>query len=470
MEDPPQRTKTSVMGPVRALVNAIFPATYLALILLATLPSISGARQIEVGPGKPLQSIREAAKTVKAGDSVLIHPGVYREAVVWKGGDLNGPAITVRGMGSPRPVVDGTGVRLTAVPRALFQVEGDNYVFENIEFRNARNGQNAAGVRLLNARKTVLRHIKVTRSDMGIMSTYNDDFVLDSSEIAFNGTPLFNGLSHNIYISGNRARIQYCYIHDATNGQNVKTRSRYVELLYNYIADAHDGIDGGTSTKEIGIQTGEYTDRPHSHAVLIGNIIVKRGRGTAFLDFGPERGSPLRNGVLFLLNNTIIRENPVSRWMLHLGHRQERAVLYNNIFYGFREFAFGPGAPNISGSNNWFPDNATVPPELKYTLRGKDPGFLNLSGRDYRLTPTSTCIDQGGEGLHILDGADQDVIAAATSEYRIHLNQAPRPKAGRIDIGALEYNAADLSAAAPVSPGATRRAPIGADNRPAALQ
>jgi len=128
--------------------------------------------------------------------------------------------------------------------------------------------------------------------------------------------------------------------------------------------------------------------------------------------------------------------------MLRIGHANDRAVLYNNIFYGFTEFARGPGGANISGSHNWFPDGATVPPQLQNTVRGKSPGFLDLVGRDYRLAPGSACINQGGDGLHILNDAGDDTIAAATREYRAPLNHALRPKAGRIDIGALEHDPA----------------------------
>src|SRR6185503_518625 len=134
------------------------------------------------------------------------------------------------------PLIDGLGIDLSGTGptlRGLFQIEGNNFIFENLEFRNARNGMNAAGVRVVLAKKTVLRNIKITQSDMGIMSSKNDDLLVEHSEIAYNGTPLFNGYAHNFYLEGDRVKIQYCYIHDATSGENFKARSRYIELLYN---------------------------------------------------------------------------------------------------------------------------------------------------------------------------------------------------------------------------------------------
>src|SRR5206468_872965 len=99
--------------------------------------------------------------------------------------------------------------------------------------------------------------------DMGIMCDNNTNFSIESSEIASNGTSLYNGYSHNLYLGGNNTTVRFCYIHDALFGQNFKTRGHYTELLYNYIADSQDG--------EIGLVDAATTTATNSNAVLIGN-------------------------------------------------------------------------------------------------------------------------------------------------------------------------------------------------------
>src|SRR6188508_2742039 len=104
----------------------------LALFAVHSLPA--AGRKLEVGPGKALKTISQAAAEARPGDTVLIYPGVYREAVRWKGGKLDGDPITVRGVGPVPPLIDGLGLDLSGsgpTLRGLFQIEGNNFIFEN---------------------------------------------------------------------------------------------------------------------------------------------------------------------------------------------------------------------------------------------------------------------------------------------------------------------------------------------------
>src|SRR5687768_2699719 len=84
------------------------------VLALVSVHSLSAAgRKLEVGPGKALKTISQAAVEARPGDTVLIYPGVYREAVRWKGGKLDGEPITVRGVGPVPPVIDGLGLDLS---------------------------------------------------------------------------------------------------------------------------------------------------------------------------------------------------------------------------------------------------------------------------------------------------------------------------------------------------------------------
>ena len=397
-----------------------------------------------VGETQEYKTISEVVSLIRPGDTVLIEPGVYHESVTWEGGDVNGPPITVKGAGKERPLIDGSGgVDVSGqggAPRALFQVEGDNYIFENLEFRNARNGNNGAGFRVTGgAQKTVIRHVKVTYCDMGMMSGNNDELLVEYSEFAFNGTKDYNGYSHNFYLGGDRSVLRYNYIHDSTHGQNFKTRGHYTELLYNYIADAHDGIDGGETTKEIGFPDSKSSALPNSSAVLIGNVIVKKGKWHQFLDFGPEGDlSGSRDGTIYLINNTFIVAGPNTTF-LRLSTDKVKAELHNNIFYGSLKFLTGAGAGNVSGSHNWVPSGMEMPSNFTDTIKGDDPGFIDLAARDFRLKEGSAGINNGTNTLTYVDGRGVTTTGRPLQEYVEHMNHKARADDGKLDLGALEF-------------------------------
>jgi hypothetical protein len=127
-----------------------------------------------------------------------------------------------RGAGPDRTIVDGIGVNLKSGNlRALFQLEEGKYIIEGLTFRNGRNGHNGAGVRLLRTEDTIIRRCLFTSNDMGIMTTDHGGLLIEYSEFSFNGTPEFNGYSHNTYIHGDRVTVRFSYLHDgaAVRGQ-----------------------------------------------------------------------------------------------------------------------------------------------------------------------------------------------------------------------------------------------------------
>lgn len=420
--------------------------------LCATVPlQAQEGRTLLVGPGKEFERIADAAAAVRPGDTVLIDPGVYNEAVRWRAGDLNGPPITVRGAGVDATVVDGKGLRITGggqVPRALFQIEGDNYVIEDITFRNGSNDHNGAGIRVLNSRLTTVRRSRIIHNDMGVMSSDNGELIMEHCEVAYNGTPRFNGYSHNFYLQGEKVTVRHSYIHDSTAGENFKSYTRYVELFHNVIVDAHDRFAGGERTKEMGIQDGETTARPHSNAVLVGNLIVKRGDGSGFIDFGSE-GAGVRNGTLYMLHNTVIREAGSNWWFLRVDGPEVTAVLRNNIFYGGSQaLARGAGAARITGSHNWFPHGTVLPEGVTDSVFGSDPGFVSLARRDYRLRAGAEAADRGVTDLSYVDNNGETRTLATLHEALPDMAVVERSLTNGPDLGAFEQTTAEAEGSA----------------------
>ena len=207
----------------------------LCAVLAALLPSRASqvaAATYEVGPGKTYTTIA-GVPSLQPGDIVEISPGTYYEVKRWTDAGTADQPITIRGVGATRPVVDATGRTVDGAlpnPRAVFQVEASNVVIENLEFTNARNGNNGAGIRVttcgVTTVNTVIRNCRITYCDMGVMCNGNDDLLIEYCEIAFNGTDLYSGYSHNLYLGGGRTTLRFCHVHDSLHGQNVKSRGR----------------------------------------------------------------------------------------------------------------------------------------------------------------------------------------------------------------------------------------------------
>ena len=391
----------------------------------------------QVGPARAYSTVG-SLPALSPGDKVEVDAAAYNEVKRWtRSGTAESP-ILIRGIGASRPVFDATGQTVNGVlpnPRAVFQVEGSYITLENLEFKNARNGNNGAGIRITSGNNVTIRNCKITNCDMGIMCDNNSNLLIESSEIAFNGTALYDGYSHNLYLGGNNATLRFCHIHDALNGQNFKTRGHYTELLYCHIADSQDG--------EVGLVDSAETAAPNSHAVMIGNIIISKPRASGynsgrFIQFGQDSGGQ-HNGTLYAFNNTFVAgDNRIQ--FLSANATGASVLAANNIFHGSDRLV-GTLGGGITGSNNWMQSSAVVPSTFFSNILGSDPGFINRTQRNFHLISTSDCRNRGLKALTRLDGTGAARSGLPAWEYIDHLQNRPRPEDGELDVGAYEYRA-----------------------------
>jgi hypothetical protein len=395
----------------------------------------AAAGTYQVGTSRPYKTVG-SLPVLRPGDVVEIDPGTYSEVKRWiNAGAVTNP-ITVRGVGSSRPVFDATGLNVDGSlphPRAVFQVEASNLVFENLEFKNARNGDNGAGIRVTSANNVTVRNCRITMCDMGMMSDHDSNLRIERSEIAYNGTPLYDGYSHNFYLGGDSATVQFCYIHDSLNGQNFKTRAHYTELIYNYITDSQDG--------EVGLVDAAETAATNSNAVMIGNVVVSKPRLSGynhgrFVQFGQDSGGA-HNGTLFAFNNTFVAGDGRIQF-LSANAPGAAIVADNNIFHG-SDALVGTLGGGIGGLNNWAPLSAVIPAAFAESIRGSAPGFVDLVNRDLRLAGGSPCRNRGLDFLSFLDGEGSAHSGLPVFEYVDLIQSRPRVDAGYPDLGAHPY-------------------------------
>jgi ferric-dicitrate binding protein FerR (iron transport regulator) len=399
---------------------------------LAARPAGAPAgRTYAVGAGLAFPDLA-ALPPLAPGDVVEIHPGRYRGGQLWKAGGTALRPITLRGVGDGPALIDGDGVGLSGVgaePRALFQVHGDHYVVERLDFVNARNHEGAAGIRCVGTRGTVIRRCRVTRCDVGI-DAIDDDLLIEDCEVGWCGTPERDGDCHELHLGGDRAVVRGCDIHDALHGQALKGASRHLELRGNRFTAAADG--------EISFAVAAGAGARDCDVAMIANLVAgKPGRAgniQRFIAVERDHGG-LRHGILYLIGNTFVAGD--ARTVFVSTAQSAMAVVADgNIFSGSLRIANLDEA-GMSGRGNWLPPGAQTPAGLGTGAAGAAPGFIAPERGDYHLRGDSPCLGRGVDGSVYRDALGRLQPARADLEPGADLGTIPLPPGAQRRIGAF---------------------------------
>jgi hypothetical protein len=382
--------------------------------------------------------VMNAVGRANAGDVIEVQPGVYKPTQgrnsIRRAGEPGKPII-MRGVvrDGQRPAFDADG---QDIDRGIFYVweTAHDWVFENLEFRNAHGG----GTHSDNAAAAYIKASNITfincyshDNDNGWFSTHSAaNTLLEFCETAFNGTG--SGYTHNHYMNSESITLLGCYVHDSRGGQNYKDRSQHTRLEYNWFQDA-------------GNYDIDWASNGERNALMIGNVVVRLN------DFGNRKiinlgdGTGVRTGTVTLINNTIIALDDRYRVFERVASSTARLVLYNNIVFGSKTVFSRAGWDQFptTGSNNWFPRSsrevvATNAPRLQGSIFGEEPGFLDFAAGDYRLTADSPCRDKGAAEPKWLDATGRELLIKPTLEYVKHRAITIRRQNARLDLGAFE--------------------------------
>lgn len=390
-------------------------------------PAASTSRVITVGPEDDFRKIESA----RAGDTVLIAPGVYRYRLNLTNSGTAELPIVIRALDpSNRPIFDYTSSAhdVTGWPgsypattgdayRSAWRVTGAHYIIDGMIIQGANNASNkwrihnnTAGLRYLNADYLTVRNCRFFNNDMGVQGG-GSHTLIEYSEFERNGDPS-SDQSHNLYIlGGNDFILQYSHLHDSVGGQNFHIRARNATLAFNSIQNAADyegdmmtnqakydlGADGVQNLHLIGnlvVQKPNpmngnklivlYNDgdprKPTMNLVAVGNTFVFRDPGkatdSAVVQFSART---LRGGEIWFSNNIVGGNNPRSAFMTGVGS----------------------GLPTIAGRRNFFISGSYVGP-LKGSVFGRDPMFVNPNGSDYSVKRGSPAAGLGAPTLPAL--------------------------------------------------------------------
>jgi hypothetical protein len=369
----------------------------------------AAAANLEVGPGKPLARIEDAAAKAAPGDTILIHPREggqpYEKTAIF----VRQKGLTFRGVpakGERYVKISGKGFDYSgsgSTPRAIFQFNKgtDNCTLEGLELFAAHNSShNGAGVRINQANNVTVRNCSIHNNDMGIMSNGDGSLTaavnqrIEHCEIHHNGDPADPGYNHNLYLGGTSVTLRFCEVHHSLTGHNVKSRAHNTRVEYCYIHDS--------ANREFDLVDAAETAKPDSHAVLMGNVIVKDPKcpgNRATIHFGRD-GKQGHDGTIHLVFNTIV--TPFLAPVVELSTPQAKASLIGNIVCdgGAKQakqtivsVRNGARLSDVTGTYNWFSGDfggvggTGLDAKTNLFRRADGPIFVNPSAHDFRLRP-----------------------------------------------------------------------------------
>jgi len=403
----------------------VFPATSWPQVIsgLACYVALDGA---DTNPGtleKPWRTIQKAAKTAKAGNTVYVRGGVYRERVTIKvSGSATEGMITFQNYPGEKAVVDGTGLSVPASENGLFLIAGRSYiVIKGFELRNYRTstrnfvpvGINVRGrSHHIQIRNNKIHHIEhngtsADGTDAHGIAVYGT--VADASihNLIIDGNELYAlklGSSESLVVNGNVENFQITRnkVHDNNNigidaigfegvspdpatdqARNGLIARNVVYNIDSYGNPAYgtdrsaDGIyvDGGRNIViernivhhcNIGIElASEHSGRATSSITVRNNFVyLNEVVGIAVGGYDQYRGST-RNCTI--VNNTLFRNNTLE-WEngeLCLQYDTRNNIIKNNIFYASAT-AYGDHRGYFI--TNPFGQDASVPNIVDYNV------------------------------------------------------------------------------------------------------
>lgn len=421
--------------------------------------SSSGSDMNDGSFASPWKSIQKAADTLKAGDTVYVRGGTYREKIKMNVSGAADAYIMFRNFEGETPIIDGSGLGVSNSPSScsLIHIADRSYIKVigfTISHLVSTDSKVPAGVRIIGASKNIeIRNNRIS----GIKTTYNGSKDRNAHGIAAygtNGTSALDGLviddcevygcilgqSESVVLNGNVTdfKVTNNRIHDNDNigidfigyegTAPSNDHARYGICSGNEIWNITSGrnptyggekcangiyVDGGSNiiiesnkvwNVDIGIEcASEHAGRSTSH-IIVRNNLVYNCSGNAGLSIGGSENSNGSADHVAFYNNTVYN----NRYnLIFQSHCQDSSnIVRNNIFYHCTR-------RNISGKQN----NITVSNNIT-----DDPHFIS-AGTDFHLSANSIAIDAGMN--------DADI---GSTDF----DGNPRISGGTVDCGCFE--------------------------------
>jgi hypothetical protein len=391
--------KHSTMLPVRsrcgsgesrsAITLGITWKNCAAIIIALTFTQLHGATYYVAPIGddaksgteaEPLRTIQKAVSIARAGDTVLVHSGLYKEHVILRFSGESDKPIVLKNYPGERPIVDGEG-------RGRIELKAENgwqkpigwITVEGFEMRNGWDG-----IKFYNAHNVILRgnhlHDNVNQGILG-----NGHHVrIEGNMIAHNGFKPDNEKSnkeHGIYCTGTDFTI--------VNNIIVSNRAYRIQVAgYPYKTENHPGPEFADARRWL---------------ISHNTIAFNQNRGGLVIWQDGATDCIVQNNIFYQNSVTLGRGALQGIDFVAAGGGH---IVRNNLF-------FGPDRTSIDKSFAGFTASANLE---------TDPLFANARQLDFRLLKGSPAINSGA--------SEQPV----TSDFA----NTRRPQGKACDIGAYE--------------------------------
>ena len=422
---------------------------------------------------RPWRTIRKAANTLVAGDTVYLRAGTYSEQVNFtRSGSSNSP-ITFEAYPGETPIVDGTGVSLAspAVDNGLFDFGSSgvhDIVIKGLHMRNSAGcfieGNNVARIRLYdlnldNSFSSLIRWQGSTNCVIENIKGHNCSRAYPGSTDGAEGIRIYGG--SGVVIRNCEVWDFYNMAVDLFGGHSggLVEDNYFHDDLNSYDWDAAIYLDGARNSiirrnivhnAHIGVQIGaEQPNEPVQNNIVVNNVFYNNING-AIVFKGRQSSSHTTNNLV--AHNTGVNgpqsRNPVI-WIKDNSHDNQ---ILNNILVA------QPGAQSYElvriqdqGTNNNLDyNNYYAPSGYRFQIIGSGSGDWNwyrsqeahsqfadprfIGGLDFSLTSSSPCIDEGTNA-----GVTEDLLRAS------------RPQGAAYDVGAYEYPTGSVPTATPTT-------------------
>jgi hypothetical protein len=457
-----------IISRVRIRVEVLaFLILFFILLSHAVCSSVSAATYYvstttgsNTNPGteaQPWQTIKKAADTLVAGDTVYIKAGTYQERVAPKNSGTSGNYITYAAYTGDTVTIDGSSISLSLEDQdGLFVVENKSYIIiSGLNIKNARPNDNNNGIYVDSSSYiTIEKNYTYNTVSSGIGVWDSDHITIDGNEVEL---ACNDGEQECITVSTTDTfEIKNNHVHDSgpgtmggegidakdgsTNGKIYKNHVHHIKRLGIYV----DSWDKLTSQIEV------YQNVVHDCADdaftlaaesggLLENIKIYNNiaynnlyNGISISANGEAIYShPMKN--IYVVNNTFYN-NGDSTWgggVLIENPEADDVVIRNNICSqnGFSQIQVEASGKNLTIDHNLIDGYRGYATETYGTdyVTG-DPLFVSPSGAvpDFQLQQNSPAIDKGSSSDAPADDYEGNV----------------RPYGSGYDIGAYEYGSA----------------------------
>lgn len=281
-------------------------------------PADAPATTLQVGPGRPLRTLAQAARIATDDTLIEVDAGEYRgDVAFWPQHRLQLRAVG----GRVRLVADGAA----AQGKGVFVTRGQQFRVEGFDFEGAQvPSLNGAGIRV-DAGSAHIVDCSFADSQCGVLTGNDLGIEVVIERCGFTRHLRADGRNHHVYAGGiGRLVVTGSHFQGAQSGHLLKSRARDNRVTYNRLVDGAQG----RASYELEFPNGGM-------AVVVGNVI-QQGPGTEnqqLVSFGAEGLHPAPN-ELHMAFNTLVNELGPTGIFVAVRPGADRVRLLNNLLVG----------------------------------------------------------------------------------------------------------------------------------------